>query len=383
MTNPQHLTTELKSAATRLGFQLTGVCPAVEPVGFARFQWWLDQGYAGEMHYLRERVHAYQHPRHVLEGVRSILVLGMNYATAEAAKPQPGQGNVSRYAWGTADYHDVVHRRLKQLRQTLLDLEPGAKVRGVVDTAPLLEREFAVLAGLGWTGKNTLLLNKKVGSWFFLAALLTDQPLEYDTPRGTDHCGTCQACLDACPTNAFPQPYVLDARRCISYLTIELRSLIPTELRLLVGDWTLGCDICQDVCPWNRPAPHSSETAFQPREDLRPLELTQLFRLSEAQFRQRFRTSPLWRPKRRGLLRNAAIALGNQRATVAISALEHGLKDQDAIVRSACAWALGQFSEPQARESLQDALARESDLEVKQEIRAALGKAEGRMKDEG
>ena len=205
-------------------------------------------------------------------------------------------------------------------------------VRAVVDTAPLLEREYAQLAGLGWIGKNTLLLNKQSGSWFFLCALLTDVELEYDRPHAADHCGTCRACLDACPTGAFVDAYVLDARRCISYLTIESRQPIPTTLRAGIGDWVFGCDICQEVCPWNRDAPVADEPEFQPLAGGTDLELSELFWLDDAEFRVRFRHTPLWRPKRRGLLRNAAIVLGNQVAPEAIPALARGLNDEESLV---------------------------------------------------
>ena len=194
----------------------------------------------------------------------------------------------------------------------LRDRVPEARVRGVVDTAPLLEREFAQLAGLGWVGKNTLLINRHEGSWFFLAALLTDIELVYDASQETDHCGICRACLDACPTAAFPRPYVLDASRCISYLTIELRDAVPDELRPGIGEWVFGCDICQDVCPWNSRSPVSQHAEFLPVGDRNPIDLIGLFDLDEAAFRERFRHTPLWRPRRRGILRNAAIVLGNR-----------------------------------------------------------------------
>ena len=278
------LTTALKTEARRLGFELAGVCPAVAPTGMSRFHEWLDAGFGGEMHYLADRAAAYEHPRHVLDGVRSIVMLAMVYRTAEPADPQPGEGRVSRYAWGD-DYHDLIRQRLNRLTEFLVREAPGSKARGVVDTAPLLEREFAQLAGLGWIGKNTLLLNKRLGSWFFLAALLTDLELEYDEPHAADHCGTCRACLDACPTQAFVAPYVLDARRCISYLTIELRESIPVELREGVGDWLFGCDVCQDVCPWNHRAPSSVEPAFQPSEGMNPVDVASLFALDDAAFR--------------------------------------------------------------------------------------------------
>jgi len=339
------LTEAVKRAARQLGFDLAGVCPAIRPSGFSRFRDWLAAGYGGEMRYLADREAAYAHPQSVLNGARSIVMLAMNYKGQVPVPAESGQGRVSRYAWGDADYHDVIHQRLEELAARFRDLAPDASVRGVVDTAPLLEREFAQLAGLGWIGKNTLLLNKSLGSWFFLAALLTDRQLDYDEPHETDHCGTCRACLDACPTDAFPQPYVLDATKCISYLTIELREQIPQSLRNAMGDWVFGCDVCQDVCPWNHRAPESREVAFSPRDDMNPVELTALFYLTDDDFRQRFRHTPLWRSKRRGILRNAAIALGNQRDIHAVSALEHGLTDAEPLVREACRWALQQIGD--------------------------------------
>jgi epoxyqueuosine reductase len=248
---------------------------------------------------------------------------------------------------------------------------PKAVAGGVVDTAPILEREFAELAGLGWIGKNTLLLNRHEGSWFFLAALLTDIELVYDDVRDTDHCGTCRACLDACPTDAFPEPYVLDASRCISYLTIELRESIPSELRPGMGDWIFGCDVCQDVCPWNLRAPLSCQPEFAPREGSDPMDLASLFELDEAAFRERFRHTPLWRPRRRGLLRNAAIALGNRPTRAAIPSLIRGLSDVEPLVRGACAWALGHYSDNAAIESLRHRQSIEADVEVREEIERA------------
>ncbi|MCA9236478.1 MAG: tRNA epoxyqueuosine(34) reductase QueG, partial [Planctomycetales bacterium] len=212
--SPADLTAALKRRAAELDFGLAGACPAATPAGAGRLDEWLARGYAGQMHYIADRREAYAHPRHVLDGACSLLVLGLHYRTADPTPPAAGQGRVSRYAWGAADYHALVRERLHALADYLKELVPAALTRGVVDTAPLLEREFAQLAGLGWIGKNTLLLNRDAGSYFLLAALLTDQPLQYDQPHVADHCGSCTACLDACPTAAFPQPYVLDASRC-------------------------------------------------------------------------------------------------------------------------------------------------------------------------
>ena len=283
--DPADTTIALKKRAGELGFSLCGVCPAVSPPGAERLDQWLAAGFAGEMQYLQGRRDAYRDPNRVLDGVRSIVMLAMNYRTADPIAPQAGKGRVSRYAWSDVDYHDLIRPRLNTLADFLVERIPDAIARGVVDTAPLLEREFAALAGLGWIGKNTLLLNRQHGSWFFLAALLTDVELIYDTHRETDHCGTCRACLDACPTGAFPQPYVLDASRCISYLTIELRDTIPHELRSGVQDWAFGCDVCQEVCPWNSRSPQSHEIAFDPRADSNPIDLIALFELDDAAFR--------------------------------------------------------------------------------------------------
>jgi epoxyqueuosine reductase len=369
--SPADLTADLKRQARELGFTLSGACAAVPASGMSRLTQWLAADYAGQMDYLADRVEAYRHPSGIMDAARSVLMLGMPYRTRTPSPAGEGQGKVSCYAWGAEDYHDVIHRQLRQLAACARQLQPDVVVRGVVDTAPLLEREFAQLAGLGWVGKNTLLLNRRLGSWFFLAALLLSCELEYDTPYPSDHCGTCTACLDACPTAAFPQPYVLDATRCISYLTIELRGEIPAELRPAMGQWLFGCDVCQDVCPWNRKV--SSElAAFVPRADLDPVSLASLFQLDDAAFRQRFRHTPLWRARRRGLLRNAAIVLGNRPTPDGLPALAEGLRDAEALVRGACAWALGQFHTAEAAAHLRQRLREEDDAQVLDEIRRAL-----------
>jgi len=365
------LTAQVKSAASRLGFSLAGVASAVTPTGIGHLHQWLAAGYAGQMHYLADRREAYEHPRHVLDGVRSVVMLAYDYRTVEPEPAQAGRGRVSRYAWGR-DYHEILRARLNQLAGDVRELEPAAMVRGVVDTAPLMERDLAQLAGLGWIGKNTLLINRRRGSWFFLAALLTDAELEYDLPHATDHCGTCRACLDACPTGAFVDAYVLDARRCISYLTIELREPIPRELRAGLGDWLFGCDVCQEVCPWNHRAPTTDDTELKPLEGLTNLELIELLALDEAGFRARFRHTPMWRPKRRGLLRNAAIVLGNQRPPEGLPALIQGLNDEEPLVRGACAWALGCYDLSSANEALAERLVRETDQYVRDEITSTL-----------
>jgi epoxyqueuosine reductase len=373
--SPESLTEQLLHRSQQLGFDLAGVCPAVSPPGIVRFGQWLDAGYAGQMHYLGRRREAYAHPSNVLEGARSVVMLAVNYRSMEPTAIRPGEGRMSRYAWGR-DYHDVIHDKLTVLGDFLRSLKPTAKVRGVVDTAPLLEREFAQLAGLGWIGKNTLLLNRHLGSWMFLAALLTDTELAYNTVVETDHCGTCTACLDACPTGAFVQPYVLDARKCISYLTIELKEMIPEPLRSAMGEWVFGCDVCQDVCPWNRQTPQTTEPAFEPEPGTNPANLIELMNMDDAEFHRRFRHTPLWRPRRRGVMRSAAIALGNHPHPDATAALVRCLEDDEPLIRDACVWALGRFHQPHAQAALAAQRTVEHDSSVLAEIDAALRLAE-------
>jgi epoxyqueuosine reductase len=308
---PDTLTAALKQEARRLGFDLAGAAPAVEPPSLGHFRRWLADGFAGQMGYLASRAAAYEHPDRVLEGTRSLLMLAMGYRTVEPAPAAEGQGTIARYAWGQ-DYHDVVRRRLRDLADFHRRLVPGAAVRGVVDTAPLLERDFARLAGLGWIGKNTMLIHRQLGSWLVLAALLTSETLAYDQPLARGYCGTCRKCLDACPTGALVAPYRLDARRCISYLTIESREPVPEEFRALLGSRVFGCDACQEVCPWNGRAPTTSEPAFQPGEGMNPVELVELVRLDEAAFRKRFGGTALLRAGRRGLVCRAALLLGRR-----------------------------------------------------------------------
>ncbi len=334
----------IKQVAHALGFDPVGIAAAGEADTFEHFRAWLDRDYAGEMEYLPRRAEAYRHPASVLPAVRSVLMVGMSYA-ADAHGLQPvGVGKVARYACGT-DYHEVLRERLNQLLDRIKELAPDCQGRGVVDTAPLLERDFARRAGLGWFGKNTMLLNKRRGSYLSLGALLLDLELRPDPPHETSHCGTCTACLDACPTGAFVAPYVLDARRCISYLTIELRGPIPHELREGVGDWLFGCDVCQEVCPWNRKALPGTEPALRPRPELLAVDPAELLGLTVEAFRRRFRDTALWRTKRRGLLRNAALVLGNRGDPASLPALQQALHDPEPLVREAAAWAIARIKE--------------------------------------
>lgn len=361
-----NLTAELKREAYRLGFDAVGIAP-VEPSPREAFvRWWLAQGYHGTMAYLARNVERRLNPARVFPGARSVVCLATLYRTKEipselAAKRS--RGLLSRYAWGD-DYHDLLSKRTRALLDWLrLQGGPGADGRVYVDTGPLLERELAARAGIGWIGKNTLLLNRRLGSYFFLSEILTNVALEPDVPVA-DHCGSCRRCLEACPTQAFPEPYVLDASKCLSYLTIELKGEIPEALRSLLGNWVFGCDVCQEVCPWNRKAPFSEEPVFFPRPGFLAPKLSALMALTVEGFRCIFRNSPVKRAKRVGLLRNVAVALGNSRDPKAIPALRRGLNDPEPLIRLHSAWALGKIGGKEAFKALCDAEAYETNPEV-------------------
>lgn len=336
------LSAQIKEKARALGFELVGIAAAAEADDFAHLQDWLAQGFAGAMDYMTRHAEARRHPASILPAVRSVVMVGLNYHSPLTTHDSPLPGRISCYAGGR-DYHDVLREKLKALLAWIDEQMPGVRGRAIVDTAPLLERDFARRAGLGWIGKNTMLIDKKIGSYFFLGALLLNVDLPADEPFDTFHCGTCTRCLDACPTEAFAGPFQLDARRCISYLTIELRGPVPDEFKPMMGDWIFGCDVCQEVCPWNRKAPQGREPAFA--ENGGQFDLIELLEMNEDQFRARFRHTALWRAGRAGLARNAALALGNSGDERALPTLQRALGDADEGVREAAAWAVRKIGE--------------------------------------
>ncbi len=381
MVDTAQLTAAIKAEAMRLGFDLIGIAPTVPPPHAGALHDWLTAGHAGEMAYLARNAARRADPREAVPGTRSIIVCGMHY---RAAEPDPAlwndssRGQISRYAWGN-DYHDVLEPKLRQL-QAWLEERLGRAVigRSYVDTGPVLERPVGVMAGLGFQGKNTLLIHPRQGSWFFLGEILVDVELEYDQPPEKGGCGGCTRCLQACPTNAFVGPHVLDARRCISYLTIELKGPIPRELRPLMGNHIYGCDVCQEVCPWNvRWGQFTSEPAFAPRPGNVAPELLDLIALNDEGFRDRFRKSPIKRTKRRGLLRNVAVALGNWGDPRAVPALIKALGDHEPLIRGHAAWALGRIGGQDAERGLNERRAVEEDAWVCEEIDLALAEASG------
>ncbi len=357
-TSSHTLTSALKQRATAIGFELVGVAPAIRAGTWEKLDEWLARGFAGEMRYIERRKDAYQHPEHVLPQVRSVVMLGLVYGSGGASRRSLDQGRsldradrteasprVARYAQGTRDYHEVIRDKLKQLADSLHELHPGCRTRGVVDTAPLLERDYARLAGLGWFGKNTLLINRRLGSDLFLAALLTDCDLEPDEPHQTQHCGSCTRCLDVCPTGAFPEPYVLDATKCISYLTIELRNaIIPEPLRAGMGDWLFGCDECQTVCPWTSKAPATQVPDFAARPALANRPLTEWLALTPDEFTDQLGPTPLSRPGWNGIIRNACIAAGNSGDAAYLPLLKQLTSSADSIVSETAHWAIDRIA---------------------------------------
>jgi epoxyqueuosine reductase len=331
-------TAEIEMRAEAAGFGLCGIASPAPHADAARYHAWVAAGAAGEMRYLTDyRADRRNNPAELLPTVRSIVCVGMFYNGPEPKSTEfdeVGRAWISRYAWGD-DYHEILKRRLDTLIRKLLEIQPF-DYKICVDTAPLLERSYAREAGLGWIGKNTCLINQKMGSWFFLAEILTSLDLETGAPA-PDRCGTCTRCIDACPTAALT-PEGLDGRLCISYLTIELHSTIPENLRPLMGNHVFGCDICQDVCPWNRKAPVTRDEAFAPRHFAPPLE--RLAALTHAEFKEMFRGTPVERARYRGFLRNVCIAMGNQPREEYRSRLEELSRSEDALIAEHAAWAL-------------------------------------------
>ncbi len=339
----------IKEKANELGFVLAGVTTPEPPPHYSTFENWLAQDRHGTMNYLadeRSRTRRAD-PREILPECKSILVLATPYSspnialsgTSGGSVVEAGQarGNIASYAWGQ-DYHDVLPARMKELVQFIEEQAGGPiKNRYYTDTGPILERDLAQRAGIGWIGKNTCLINPKQGSYFLLSEILLDLPLEPDLPMVTDHCGTCTRCITACPTQCILPNRTLDARRCISYLTIELKDDIPTELRPLIGDWAFGCDICQMVCPWNRFAVEG-DPAFGNQNP--PHSLTEELEITPQEFNQRFKQTSIQRAKRRGYLRNVAVALGNTAGWHALPVLNDALEDPEPLVREHAKWAL-------------------------------------------
>ena len=353
--NSDELKGEILAVAKKLGFDSCRIATCAAPRHGAEFTTWLREGAAGEMEWLARGAEKRGDPQKVLHGARSIIVVALNYwqggeagvspaldnqAPKAFGATTPAAGRVARYAWGD-DYHEVMLAKLRQLDEFLRC--HGGVQKCYVDTGPILERDHAAEAGIGWHGKSTMLVDPKLGTWFFLGQILTTLPLAPDPPQ-TDRCGSCERCMTACPTGAIT-PHRLDARRCISYLTIELKGDIPLELRPLIGDRIYGCDDCLDACPWNRFAAESRESAFAARRATVGMPLREYLQLNDEDFRSLFRNSPIKRIKRRGFLRNVCVALGNVGDGSDLPALEEAARDPEPLIAEHARWAIRRIQE--------------------------------------
>ena len=370
---------KIKALALSIGFDRVGIADAApfvrdEAAAVERVRDGLMDGLAW---YTEERVRRMNRPKTLLDGARSIISLAMSYKTTEPPNISGAlRGRVARYAWGR-DYHSLIKARARRFVREMPDVvgEP-VRARHFVDDGPMNDRAAAERAGVGWFGKNTNILTPTLGSWAFLAEVITNLDLRPDAPLKKT-CGECVRCIPACPTDAIVAPYVIDNRRCISFLTIELRGAIPRELRALVGDWVFGCDLCQEVCPVNRKAAVSREAEFGKRHDFDAPALIPLLSLDEDGFRRRFEGNPIRRAKLSGLQRNVCVALGNIGDRAAVPALSAALVSDDPIVRAHAAWALGRIGGATAKTALKSALAAERDPSARDEITAALSETAG------
>ena len=356
----------VRSRAAELGFEKVGIAPAGRAPRADFLKKWLGEGRHGSMEWLDRDPGRREDATVLLPGAKSVVVVAKNYHTPGEHSSDGAVGRISRYAWGD-DYHELMLDRLHDLRRHLESLGGRAKV--AVDTNAILEKPWAQAAGLGWQGKHTNLITRDFASWVFLGEVVTDLDLEPDAPHVEDFCGTCTACIDVCPTKAITAPYQLDARLCISYLTIEHRGPIPRELRPAIGNLIYGCDLCQDVCPWNKYARTSPDPAFRAREGNLAPRLVELLALTREEWTARFKGSPVKRAKYAGFLRNVCVALGNSGDPTAIPALEKALVHEEPLVRGHAAWALGRLG---ARSALEARRSAESDPQVLEELDAAL-----------
>jgi epoxyqueuosine reductase len=365
----------IKDRGLELKLGTVGIAPIVRSPHAAFLKDWLSAGRAGEMTYMQRTADVRADLRDRFPWARTAVVAAVPYLPYKDDRHRQGGlvAHVARYAVGR-DYHRVLEMRLGRLAQFIETESKGARTRVYADTGPVLERELAALAGLGWFGKNTNLIGPRGNSWLLLGSILTDLDLPTDDPVA-DRCGTCTACLDACPTGAIPAPYLVDATRCISYLTIELRGAIPAEKRAALGDWVFGCDVCQEVCPWNRKTGPVSDEAFLPAPHLEGRGLADLVRLDAGAFREEFRPTALERPRRRGLVRNALIVAANVRDSEALEAAGARLEDPDPVVRGTAAWAIGRTGSASGRRLLVRARGSEPDPAARAEMEAALDRS--------
>jgi len=372
------ITRSIKHKAIELGFDVVGVSPVENYPENQFYKEWLARGFAGEMSYMERNAEKREDIRNIMSDAISVISCGLNYNTDNPYsidESDKTRGWISRYAWGD-DYHDCIKKKLLLLEKHVNDLAPeGMRSKAYVDTGPVLERVYAKYSGIGWYGKNTCLINQDIGSWIFIGEIITNIELEYDSPV-PDRCGTCTMCIDACPTDALREPYVLDSNLCISYLTIELKGKIPMRLRDKIDNNIYGCDICQDVCPWNRKAEVTESPYFMPRSGLYNPELSYLSQLTLNDFRNLFKNSPVKRAKRKGFIRNVMVAIGNSGNRDLVPYVVQTLEDEDPLVRAHAAWALSRLEGKDSYDTLTKHLNVEPDDSVREEIESILAAIE-------
>jgi epoxyqueuosine reductase len=368
----QILTRKIREEALRLGFLRIGFARAGRPPYEEQFKSWLENRFHGGMHYLKRQASRRMNPGLVLAGVRSVIVLALNYSFDCAVVESPLNGRISRYAWGS-DYHPVIKNRLDRLLAFIRCQVPDVHGLSSVDSGPVMEKAWGSQTSIGWMGKNTILITRDHGSRFFIGVILLDIELEYD-PKAKDFCGTCNRCIRACPSRALSAPYVLDARRCISYLTVEFRGVIPREIRPFIGSRIYGCDDCQDACPWNRKPLPANAIELMPQAGNYAPQLLSLAAISREEFDRRFVDSPIRRITRDVFIRNIMIALGNSSQIESVPVLEKALRDFSPLVRAHAVWALGQMPGSETSSALESARKRESDASVLEEMDAVLGR---------
>ena len=367
MTTVIEKTLRIERFAKKLGFDGFGVTREVSAKSIEKYKNWLSLGYEGEMSYMRRNVEKRSDLDLVLSEVKSVVCLRTNYLTADKGMEfihDKEHGDISLYSLNE-DYHDVLAQRHQNLEKKIKEEFNGCRTKPYVDTGPILEKPLAKNAGLGWIGKHTNLVTEGVGSYYFLSEILVDAVMEPSEPS-LDKCGTCRSCIDICPTQAIVAPYVLDSRKCISYLTIELKGVIPVEFRKAMGNHIYGCDDCQIVCPWNSFAVKTDEESFRARDG--SFQLIELMSLNDEVFRKRFKKSPIKRTKRRGLLRNVAVALGNSGNLSAVGPLINALSDHEPLIRAHAIWALGELLGKKALPIFNKTLTNEEEDIVKNEI---------------
>jgi len=371
---PRDLTNSIKEKAYDLGFNLVGISPVGDYPESQYYKKWLNKGYEATMDYMAKNTEKRQDVRNLVPGARTVISCAINYNTDlpySASLKDKGKGWIARYAWGD-DYHSLLKDKLTILKDHIIEnSEADEDDRIYVDTGPVLERMYAKYSGIGWIGKNTCLINQEIGSWLLIGEIITSIELEYDN-MAAERCGTCTMCIDSCPTDAITEPYILDSSKCISYLTIENKGRIPREYREPTGNNIFGCDICQDVCPWNGKPETGTEKAFLPREGLFKPNLEELAGLEQEQFSTMFKNSPIKRSKRKGFIRNVLVAIGNSGELRFEQLVIELLKDEESLIREHAVWALHKISGSKYQDIFKSMLEKEHDKGVVEELKLVL-----------